>query len=93
MHLKDVGDPFTSYLGKALEIALRYRSLFLESDSPFTPTKFRFLNVREVGRQVSELLKELGILFVRGKEARLEDNNNIVTLFESQAGAAVIVRG
>jgi TIR domain len=90
--LKDVGDPFTSYLGKALEVALRYRSLFLEANSPFTPTMFTFVNPKDIKTRVSELLKELRILFVREKEARLEDGVNILALFGAEEGAAKVVQ-
>jgi hypothetical protein len=55
--------------------------LFLEEHSPFTPTMFRFFNPNDVKSKTAELLKELRILFVRGKEARLDDSHNIITLF------------
>jgi len=93
MHLRDVGDPFTSYLGKSLAVALRYRSLFLEEQSPFTPTMFRFFNPNDVKSKAAELLKELRILFVRGKEARLDDSHNIVTLFGPNQASSNIVQG
>ena len=93
MQLRDVGDPFTSYLGKSLAIALRYRSLFLEEQSPFTPTMFSFFNPNDVKSKTAELLKELRILFVRGKEARLDDNHNIITLFGPNQTSSDIVQG
>lgn len=92
MHLRDVGDPFTSYLGKSLAIALRYRSLFLEDQSPFTSTMFSFFNPNDVKSKTAELLKELRILFVRGKEARLDDNHNIITLFGPNQASSKIVQ-
>jgi hypothetical protein len=92
MHLRDVGDPFTSYLGKSLAIALRYRSLFLEEQSPFTPTMFRFLHPNVVKYKAAELLKELRILFVRGKEARLDDSHNIVALFGPDQASSNVVQ-
>jgi hypothetical protein len=92
MHVRDVGDPFTSYLGKSLAIALRYRSLFLEEQSPFTPTMFSFFNPNDVKSKTAELLKELRILFVLGKEARLDDNHNIITLFGPNQASSNIVQ-
>jgi hypothetical protein len=92
MHLREVGDPFTSYLGKALAIALRYRSLFLEEQSPFTPTMFKFFHPNDVRSKAADLLKELRILFVRGKEARLDDSHNIVTLFGPHQTSSAIVQ-
>ena len=92
MHLREVGDPFTSYLGKSLAIALRYRSLFLEEQSPFTPTMFSFFNPNDVRSKTAELLKELRILFVRGKEARLDDSHNIVTLFGANQASSNMVQ-
>ena len=92
MHLREVGDPFTSYLGKSLAIALRYRSLFLEEQSPFTPTMFRFFHPNVIKTKAAELLKELRILFVRGKEARLDDNHNIVALFGPDQASSDIVQ-
>ena len=88
---ENIGDPFTSYLGRALEIALRYRSLFLELDSPFTPIKFRFANSKEIKGKLSSLLRELRILFVQTKKARLVDNSNIVILFGHDTKGAEIV--
>jgi hypothetical protein len=88
---ENIGDPFTSYLGRALEIALRYRSLFLELDSPFTPVKFRFANNNAMKGKLSSLLRELRILFVQTKKARLVDNSNIVVLFGHDARGAKIV--
>jgi TIR domain len=92
LQLQDVGDPFTSYLGKALAIALRYRSLFLEDQSPFTPTMFRFFSPNEIKTKVSQLLKELRILFVRGREGRLADSHNIMVLFGANAAAGSTVQ-
>jgi hypothetical protein len=92
MQVRDVGDPFTSYLGKSLAIALRYRSLFLEEQSPFTSTMFSFFNPNDVKSKTAELLKELRILFVRGKEPRLDDNHNIITLFGPNQASSNIVQ-
>jgi hypothetical protein len=75
-----------------MEVALSYRSLFLENNSPFTPTMFKFLNPKDMKTTVSGLLKELRILFVRGKEARLEDRVNIVALFGVGSEAANVVQ-
>jgi hypothetical protein len=64
----------------------------LEEQSPFTPAMFSFFNPNDVKSKAAELLKELRILFVRGREARLDDSHNIVTLFGPNQASSNLVQ-
>ena len=77
----DAGDPLTTYLAKAISVSLRYRSLFLEAASPYAPINFKFLNDSGLHRLIRGMLKELRVLLVRGREARLSVPQNLATLF------------
>jgi hypothetical protein len=88
LQLPDVGDPVTTNLAKAISIALRYRSLFLERLSPYTRPMFGFEHDDDKFKERARtLLKELRILFVRGQQARLADPHNISELFGSETDA------
>jgi hypothetical protein len=88
LQLSDAGDPVTTNLGKAISIAMRYRSLFLEQLSPYTRLIFGFEHDEDKFKERARaLLKELRILFVRGRQARLADPHNIAELFGSNSDA------
>ena len=84
LKLGDVGDPKTTYLSKGLGAGLRYRALFLESTSPFSPVMFRFGEPSEFRTMVRKLLKELRLLLVRSDEAKLSQRDNLVWLFGAE---------
>ena len=90
LQLPDVGDPITTNLAKAISIALRYRSLFLEQLSPYTRSIFGFeYDTVKFKERARNLAKELRILFVRSRQARLADPHNIAELFGTDPDAVV----
>jgi hypothetical protein len=80
LYAEDAGDPETTFLGKAIAIALRYRSLFLESDSPYGPT-IRFWRKDQWKPKINQLLRELRLLTVQSHEAGLNQPGHIVDLY------------
>jgi len=76
----DVGDPFTTYLAKALEIALRYRSLFLEHNSPHGPA-IRLTKPDAWRTTIKDVLRELRLLLMLSRQAGLSDTRYIVELY------------
>lgn len=83
LRYKDVGDPFTTYLGKAIAIALRYRSLFLEGNSPYGPITVRFWRKEEWKPMMKEMLRELRLLLMQSQEAGLGVRRHMIELYGS----------
>jgi hypothetical protein len=70
---KDYGDAKTTKLMKAISIAMRYRSLFLESDSPFSPEIMGFVLAEDFRQRVTELWTELQRILTEARQAELDD--------------------
>jgi hypothetical protein len=83
LRYKDIGDPFTTYLAKAIAIALRYRSLFLEGSSPYGPVTVRFWKKEERKPLIKEMLRELRLLLMQSQEAGLGERRHIIALYGS----------
>jgi hypothetical protein len=83
LRYRDIGDAFTTFLGKAIAIALRYRSLFLEGNSPYGPAIVRFSPKEEWRTTIDQLLRELRLLLVQSSEAGLGERRHIVELYGS----------
>jgi hypothetical protein len=79
---KEVGDPFTTFLGKAIDVALRYRSLFLENLSPYSPRCFQYYQSREFKPNIKEMLRELRMLFKQSQEAHLGDAQYLARIYD-----------
>jgi hypothetical protein len=77
----DVGDPFTTYLAKGLDVALRYRSLFLESASPYGIAAMRFCNANDFKAKVHKMLKEIRYVLFESKDGDLDNNAFIMELY------------
>jgi hypothetical protein len=80
---KDVGNPFTTFLAKAIAIALRYRSLFLEDGSPYGPIAVRLAASDTRKATIKELIQELRLLLLEGREAGLDEKPKIIELYGS----------
>jgi hypothetical protein len=92
LRLGDAGDPVTTYLARAINVALRCRSLFLEPNSPYAKVTFDYETDDEKFLATArELLKELRILYVRGREAQLENPRNVALLFGGQQEGVINV--
>jgi hypothetical protein len=79
---KDYGDTTTTKLAKAVDIGLRYRSLFLESKSPFSPKTIAFLLSKEDLRSgVKDMWRELQHLLVEGRQAHLADPELLAAIY------------
>jgi hypothetical protein len=81
---RDAGDPFTTFLAKAIMIALRYRSLFLEAGSPYGPTAIRLHTGQQRKAAVKELLRELRLLLLQSREAGLGEKSHILELYGAE---------
>jgi hypothetical protein len=79
----DIGDPFTTFLAKAIAIALRYRSLFLESNRPYGHAVVRFCRKEEWRSTIDQLLRKLRLLLMQSREAGLGERRHIVELYGS----------
>src|SRR5262249_15738540 len=77
----DIGDPFTTFLAKAIAIALRYRSLFLENNSPYGHAVVRFCRKEEWRSTIDQLFRELRLLLMQSREAGLGERRHIVELY------------
>jgi hypothetical protein len=84
---EDVGDPLTTLLGKAIAIALRFRSLFLESNSPYGPNLVRLSETKEVKKLIRKLMRELRVLLMQSREAKLGDKKFIIALYGTDESA------
>jgi hypothetical protein len=89
---KDAGDPFTTYLAKAIDIALRYRALFLENGSPYGSTAIRLTAKNALKPLIKELLRELRLLLMQSREAGLDERQHIIELYGSNDQAVDKVR-
>jgi hypothetical protein len=85
---KDVGDPFTTYLGKAIDIALRYRSLFLERASPYGPRLLHYSLPHEWKNQIRHLVRELRLILLKSRESGLGDRTHVAHVFGEGDSAA-----
>jgi hypothetical protein len=68
----DYGDRDTTDLLKGLEIACRFRSTFLESDSEFFGPNVGLTDVQRLPELANRLLKELNLLHRDAQEAKLD---------------------
>jgi hypothetical protein len=87
LRYRDVGDPFTTYLAKAIAIALRYRSLFLEGGSPYGPVTARFWKKEEWKPMMRDMLRELRLLLMLSQEAELGERRHLIELYGVDAGS------
>jgi hypothetical protein len=69
----DHGDATTTYLLKGLELASRFRFLFLERDSPFYARNLNMLHLEEVRDAVRDMVTELNLLHRDAREAGLHE--------------------
>jgi hypothetical protein len=87
LRYKDIGDPYTTFLAKAIAIALRYRSLFLEGNSPYGAVAIRFCRKEEWKPTINQLLRELRLLLMQSREAGLGERRHIIELYGSDEKA------
>jgi TIR domain len=69
---KDYGEAKTTMLLKAIAVGLKYRSLFLENGSPFSPD-IVWYSTANFRRKVKDLWDELQRLLTDARQARLDD--------------------
>jgi TIR domain len=93
LRYKDVGDPFTTYLAKAIAIALRYRALFLENGSPYGPVIVRFWRKETWKTMLREMLRELRLLLMQSQSAGLDERRHLIELYGSDNGSVEKVLG
>jgi hypothetical protein len=71
--LAEFGDPKTTRLIHAVDLGLRYRSMFLEKGSPFSPNYMGFYNGKELKSGVTDLWNELQHILAQSRQERLDD--------------------
>jgi len=71
--LKDYGDRKTTKLLKAVALGLRYRSLFLEEGSPFSPDLLGYWHGKDLRARIAELWNDLQHMLTEARQERLDD--------------------
>ena len=81
--IKEYGDTTTSKLARAVDIGLKYRSLFLEGiKSPFSPERISFLVTKEQLRPaIKEMWRELQHLLAEAEQAHLDDPELLAEIY------------
>lgn len=77
---KDYGDKDTTTLLKAMDLVLRYRFLFLEQSSPYSPEIFALLTQDDVAKAVGDLITELNWIRRDGRLYALYDPRTWTTI-------------
>jgi len=75
---KDYGDRLTTIYLQALEVALRYRFMFLEETSEFSPLIFAAENPDTLQGRVSEMIDELNFILLTAQEYGLDNPTVII---------------
>ena len=75
------GDPTTSMLLKAISVGLRYRFMFLEDASEFSPRQFHVTLVDDFRARVTRLVQELDFLLWESQSAGLGEPENILKIY------------
>lgn len=82
LHDKDIGDPKTTFLTRTIAVTMAYRSRFLEIDGPFCyRAVHQWAMPQEWTRGISDLLRDLRLLYVQTKEAGVFDPRWIEDIF------------
>jgi hypothetical protein len=69
----DYGDASTTLLLKGLELVCRFRSMFLEDESPFSAGTIEIRSAADIPSVAATLLKELTLLRKDSRDAGLDD--------------------
>ena len=76
------GDTLTTKLARAVDLGLRYRSLFLEDKSPFSPQTIALLFSEDKLRTaVKDMWRELQHLLTEMKQANLDDPELLIAIY------------
>lgn len=78
----EYGNTLTTKLAKAVDLGLRYRSLFLEDKSPFSPQTIALLFSEDKLRTaVKDMWRELQHLLTAMKQADLDDPELLIAIY------------
>jgi hypothetical protein len=78
----EYGDTLTTKLAKAVDLGLRYRSLFLEQKSPFSPPIVRIIFDKEKLRKtVKDMWRELQHLLTEMRQSKLDDPELVIAIY------------
>jgi len=78
----EYGNTLTTKLAKAVDLGLRYRSLFLEDRSPFSPQTIALLFSEDKLRMaVKDMWRELQHLLTAMKQANLDDPELLIAIY------------
>lgn len=80
---RDYGDPTTTMLLKAISIGLKYRFMFLEPTSEFSPGAFSVTMLDALKPKVFEMLQELDFLIWSSNEAGLRQPKYLLEIHGS----------
>ena len=83
---KEAGDPFTTFLAKAIAVSLAFRSLFLERGSPYS-TDVNYWPKEKWKPGINQLLRDLRLLATQSKQAGIFEGRYIGELFGSDQKA------
>ena len=82
---KDYGDTTTTKLAKAVDIGLRYRSLFLEEKSPFSPLTISYqLSKEDLRSAVKDMWRELQHLLAQAKQSHLAEPELLIAIYGAE---------
>lgn len=78
----EYGNTLTTKLAKAVDLGLRYRSLFLEDKSPFSPRTIALLfSPDKLQTAVKDMWRELQHLLTAMKQANLDDPELLIAIY------------
>jgi hypothetical protein len=78
---RDYGDPKTTMLLKAISVGLRYRFMFLEQTSEFSPAAFILTMLDSFREKISDLIQELDFLLWTSKDAGLGEAESLLRIY------------
>lgn len=81
---KDFGDPATTLVLKGLELCCRFRFLFLEKGSEFSPLSIRMALPNQIHELVRSIERELNLLQRDAMDMNLDKPNNWADFLDSQ---------
>jgi len=82
--IKEYGDTKTTKLLKAISVGARYRSLFLERTSPFSPRLMAYSFGKDLRSAVANLWDELQQLLFEAHQSKLDDPELLAAIYDDQ---------
>jgi hypothetical protein len=78
----EYGDTLTTKLAKSVDLGLRYRSLFLERSSPFSPPIVgKIFDKDKLRKTVKDMWRELQHLLTEMRQSKLDDPELVIAIY------------